>query len=330
VKKLFSPRYMPTLSTALVLIALYLVGCVAFPNFASASVLVNLLGDNAFLAVAAIGATFVILSGGIDLSVGAMVAFSSTLVAALVERQGVPPVGAMLIALVAGGGFGAVMGSVIHYFKLPAFLVTLAGMFFARGMAFVIEPQSLAIKHPFYTTTVTESLALPLGADLSLPFVALCAIVLFVIAYGVIHYTRFGRGIYAVGGDEESARLMGLPIARTRILIYTVSGFCSAASGVLYSMYTQSGDPATAVGFELDAIAAVVIGGTLLSGGVGYIFGTVMGVLILGIIQTLITFQGTLNTWWTRIAVGLLVLVFLLLQRAVSTFSRGAKAAGSH
>jgi ribose/xylose/arabinose/galactoside ABC-type transport system permease subunit len=328
-KKMFSPRYMPTLSTALVLAALYIGGSVAYPNFASASVLVNLLGDNAFLAVAAIGATFVILSGGIDLSVGAMVAFSSTLVAALVERSGVAPLLAMTITLVVGAGSGAVMGSLISYFRLPAFIVTLAGMFFARGMAFVIEPQSLAIKHPFYTTTVTESLALPLGADLSLPFVALCAIILFVIAYGVIHYTRFGRGIYAVGGDEESARLMGLPIARTRILVYTVSGFCSAA-GVLHSMYTQSGDPATAVGFELDAIAAVVIGGTLLSGGVGYIFGTAMGVLILGIIQTLITFQGTLNTWWTRIAVGMLVLLFLLLQRAVSTFSRGAKAVGSH
>jgi galactofuranose transport system permease protein len=328
-KKLLSPRYMPTLSTALVLAALYIGGSVAYPNFASPSVLVNLLGDNAFLAVAAIGATFVILSGGIDLSVGAMVAFSSTLVAALVERHGTAPVLAMLIALVVGCGFGAAMGSLIYYFRLPAFLVTLAGMFFARGMAFVIEPQSLAIKHPFYTQTVTESLALPLGADLSLPFVALCAIVLFAIAYGVIHYTRFGRGIYAVGGDEESARLMGLPIARTRILIYTVSGFCSAMAGVLYSMYTQSGDPATAVGFELDAIAAVVIGGTLLSGGVGYIFGTAMGVLILGIIQTLITFQGTLNTWWTRIAVGMLVLVFLLLQRAVSTFSRSVKTPAS-
>src|SRR6185503_643605 len=115
---------------------------------------------------------------------------------------------------------------------------------------------------------------------------------------------------------------MGLPIARTKISLYAVSGFCSALAGVVYTMYTQSGDPASCVGLELDAIAAVVIGGTLLSGGVGFMAGTAMGVLILGLIQTLITFQGNLNTWWTRIVVGLLVLIFILLQNLISAASR--------
>ena len=147
-----------------------------------------------------------------------------------------------------------------------------------------------------------------------------------VLAVFVAHYSKFGRLIYAVGGDEQSATLMGLPVGRGKILIYTVSGFCSALAGVVYTFYTQAGDPASCVGLELDAIAAVVIGGTLLSGGVGFMAGTLMGVLILGLIQTLITFKGDLNTWWTKIVVGGLVLAFILLQNFIALFSTRLRA----
>jgi galactofuranose transport system permease protein len=147
-------------------------------------------------------------------------------------------------------------------------------------------------------------------------------VIILVVALVVAHYTPFGRYIYALGGDEQSATLMGLPGGRTKIFTYTVSGFCSALSGVVYTFYTQSGDPASCVGLELDAIAAVAIGGTLLSCGVGFMAGTAMGVLILGLIQTLITFQGNLNTWWRRIVVGILVLVFILLQNVITSASR--------
>ena len=164
-------------------------------------------------------------------------------------------------------------------------------------------------------------MAIHLNAKVSVPFTASCYAVIFLVAIVIAHYTKFGRTIYALGGDEPSARLMGLPVARTKILIYTLSGFCSALAGVVYTFYTQSGNPASCVGLELDAIAAVVIGGTLLSGGVGYMAGTLMGVLILGLIQTLITFQGNLNTWWTKIVIGLLVLLFILLQNVISFVS---------
>jgi simple sugar transport system permease protein len=214
------------------------------------------------------------------------------------------------------------MGILIRAFQLPPFLVTLAGMFLARGLGFVVHPQSLGITHAFFLETVTEKLSIPLNERISLPFTATCYAAVFLIALVVAHYTRFGRFIYALGGDEQSATLMGLPVARTKILTYTLSGFCSALAGVIYSFYTQSGDPASCVGLELDAIASVVIGGTLLSGGVGFMAGTAMGVLILGLIQTLITFQGNLNTWWTRIVVGLLVLAFILLQNLISSASR--------
>jgi simple sugar transport system permease protein len=121
--------------------------------------------------------------------------------------------------------------------------------------------------------------------------------------------------VYAIGGSETSAALMGLPVAATLVRVYALSGFCAAMAGLIYSFYTLSGYSLHATGLELDAIAAVVIGGTLLSGGVGHVPGTLVGVLVLGLIQTLISFDGTLSSWWTRIVIGMLLLVFCLLQR---------------
>jgi len=317
----FSARFIPLMATALVLASLYILGCVSFDNFGSLRVLVNLFGDNAFLGIAAVGATFVILSGGIDLSVGSVVAFTSILIASLVGH-GLSPFAAITIALIAGAIFGAFMGVLICAFELPPFLVTLAGMFLARGLGFIVHPQSLGITHPFFLERVTEGLSITINDRVSIPFTATCYVAVFLVALVVAHYTRFGRTVYAIGGDEHSAGLMGLPVLRTKVLTYTLSGFCSALAGVVYTFYTQSGDPASCVGLELDAIAAVVIGGTLLTGGVGFMAGTAMGVLILGLIQTIITFKGDLNTWWTRIFVGFLVLVFILLQNAVSAISK--------
>ena len=321
-----SAKYIPLLATAFVLVGLYTLGCVSFDNFGSLRVLVNLVGDNAFLGVAAVGATFVILSGGIDLSVGAVVAFTSIFIASAVEK-GMNPQLAIVLALILGALFGTSMGLLIRIFQLPPFLVTLAGMFLARGLGFVIAPQSVGITHPFFLEKISEGLAIPLNDRVSIPFTATCYVVIFLFALFVAHYTKFGRFIYALGGDEQSATLMGLPVARTKVLIYTVSGFCSALAGVVYTFYTQSGDPASCVGLELDAIAAVVIGGTLLSGGVGFMAGTLMGVLILGLIQTLITFKGDLNTWWTKIVIGMLVLAFILLQNFIANASARLKTA---
>jgi galactofuranose transport system permease protein len=315
-------RHVPLFAALVILAAMFAFGALRHDHFASAGTVTGLFAEYAFLGIAAVGATFVILSGGIDLSVGAVVAFTSILIASLVERQGINPFAAMTLALVIGAGFGAGMGCLIQWFELPPFLVTLAGMFLARGVGFMVEPQSLGIKHVFFLETISERLSLPLNDRVSFPFTATCFVVVFLLALFVAHYTRFGRTIYALGGDEPSARLMGLPVGRTKVLTYAVSGFCSALAGIVYTFYTQSGDPASCVGLELDAIAAVVIGGTLLSGGVGFMAGTAMGVLILGLIQTLITFKGDLNSWWTRIAVGLLVFVFILLQNFISSASK--------
>lgn len=313
--KKLDPRYIPLLATAVVMVALYVAGCVAFPNFGSLRVLVNLFGDNAFIGVAAVGATFVIISGGIDLSVGSVIAFTGILIAQGLAH-GWPLSLTLAGALAFGLGFGAGMGALIQAFTLPPFLVTLGGMFFLRGLSFVVNDQSLAIKHSFYTHTV-RALALPLSGRVSLPLTAMCFITVVIAATVMAMWTRFGRNIYAVGSSETSAVLMGLPVGATKVGVYALAGFFSALGGCVATFYMQSGNPASFSGLELDAIAAVAIGGALLTGGVGFVPGTMMGVLILGLIQTLISFQGNLNTWWTRIAVGVLLLLFIGLQKVV-------------
>lgn len=304
---------LPLLVTVTLFVTMSAAGGVLYDGFLSPQVFLNLLIDNAFLCIVATGLTFVILTGGIDLSVGAVIAFTSVLSAALVQRHGWHPLAAIPLVLVLGTGFGALMGMLIRYYRLPPFVVTLAGMFLARGAATLISVDSINIEHPFYTTVA--ALRIPVGGGASLSFGALMALT--VVASGALlaRSTRFGRTVYAIGGNEQSAWLMGLPVGSTLVGVYALSGFCSALAGVTYTFYMLSGYSQHAMGLELDAIAAVVIGGTLLSGGTGRVLGSFVGVLVLGLIQTLIAFDGTLNSWWTRIAIGVLLLAFCLLQR---------------
>jgi simple sugar transport system permease protein len=223
---------------------------------------------------------------------------------------------AIPIALLIGVLFGGAMGFLIERYDLPPFLVTLGGMFFARGMAFVVNKESLGITHPFYNSV--KNFSAPLGGRGSLNETALFFIIIFILAAVLTHYTRFGRNVYAIGGSESSARLLGVPVAKTKIAVYALNGLCSALAGVVATFYMGSGNPAIGAGFELDVIASVVIGGTLLTGGVGTQLGTLAGVLIFGTIQTALVFDGRLNSWWQRIAVGSLLLGFILFQKILS------------
>jgi simple sugar transport system permease protein len=241
----------------------------------------------------------------------------SVCLALTIERWHVHAAVAIPMVLSLGVIFGAAMGALIQWFTLPPFLVTLGGMFFARGLAYLLSLESLPITK--YLDAISSRVRVSLGEAIDLPATAIILLAVFALAFVIAHFTRFGRNVYALGGNEQSAALMGLPIARTKIGVYALSGFCSALAGVVYCLYTQSGNPNAGLGLELDAIAAVVIGGTLLSGGVGYVAGTVVGVLIFGIIQTAIVFQGTLSSWWTKIVIGLLLLGFILLQKIIQT-----------
>ena len=319
-----SRRYVPLLATLFVFVAIFCLGGLQYKAFFSLRVFTNLFTDNAFLGLCAVGMTFVIISGGIDLSVGAMVAFSSTMIASLTQLAHFPPFPAIALVLVIGLLFGLAQGAVIHFYKAPAFIVTLAGMFLLRGLGFVVDLNAIPVEDPLLVKLST--LGIPLGDKASLSFSA-CVLILAVAATAVVlGFTKFGRNVYAIGGSELSVLLMGIPLARTKLAIYALSGFFSAAAGIVFTIYTLSGSAAAAMGLELDAIAAVVIGGTLLSGGFGFVAGSLIGALIQGVIQTLISFQGTLNVSWTKIFVGGLLLVFILLQRI---FSQGMKKGGT-
>lgn len=309
-------RHVPLLSALAILGAMFAFGAARYEHFASLRTITSLFAEYSFVGIAAVGATFVILAGGIDLSVGAVIAATSIFVATRVEA-GWHPLVAFAVALPCGALLGTIHGWLIRAFELPAFIVTLAGMYAVRALGFVIAPQNLAIDHPFLTWS-SRSAVVELGDGATLPLRALAFV--FVLAVGIVVATRtpFGRHVFAIGGSEKSARSMGLPVSRRVVQVYALAGLCSAAAGCVFTLYKSSGDPASAVGLELDVIAAVVIGGTLLSGGVGSVAGTLVGVLILGLIRTLIDFEGTLDAAWTSVAIGVLLLVFVGLQHRVT------------
>ncbi|MDR6670714.1 galactofuranose ABC transporter, permease protein YjfF [Rhizobium sp. 1399] len=308
-------KYLPLLATIVIFVLAYAVCTLQYPNMLSTRVIGNLLTDNAFLGIAAVGMTFVIISGGIDLSIGSVIAFTGVFLAVVLQNTSIHPLAAFAIVLIITTAFGAVMGMIIHFLQMPPFIVTLAGMFLARGMAYVLSIDSIPIDHEYYSTLTSLYYRLPGGGRLTL----IGGIMLVVFATGIFiaHRTRFGTNVYALGGGVQTAQLMGVPVARTTIQIYALSGFLAGLSGIVFSLYTSAGYSLAAVGVELDAIAAVVIGGTLLTGGAGFVAGTFIGLLIQGLIQTYITFDGTLSSWWTKILIGLLLFAFMVMQKAI-------------
>jgi simple sugar transport system permease protein len=315
----------PLFATAVIFAIAYALAVMQFPTMFSTRVLGNFLTDNAFLGIAAVGMTFVIISGGIDLSVGAVIGFTGVLVAVLVTWAGWHPVAAFALALAIAAAFGGVMGLAIHYLQVPAFIVTLAGMFLARGGASVITQDSVPIHHEFYDWISTLLIRLPGGGRLS--FIGLLMVTVFIVGALVAHRTKFGSYVYALGGNSTSASLMGVPVARTTVGVYMLSSVLAALAGIVFSLYTSAGYPLAAVGVELDAISAVVIGGTLLTGGYGFVLGTFIGVMLLGLVQTYIIFDGTLSSWWTKIVIGALLFLFIVLQRLIfAASSQGEKA----
>ena len=205
-----------------------------------------------------------------------VIALTTMISAALVEHLHWSALAAIPLVLLVGTAFGALMGWLIQRFRLQPFIVTLAGMFLARGLCYLISIDSISITDGSYTAIAQARLPL-WGDGASITVGALLALAMVGVGIWLAHATPFGRNVYAVGGSEASALLMGLPVARTVVLVYTFSAFCSALAGVVFTFYMLSGYALHAVGMELDAIAAVVIGGTLLSGGVGYVAGTLFG-----------------------------------------------------
>ncbi len=320
-------RYSQIGATVVLLGILLGVGAKLYPNFLSGQAIMDLFSKNSFLIALAVGMTFVILSGGIDLSVGAVMALGSVVAATLLQ-QGWPAYLVIPVVLIVGMSMGLLVGLMIHRFNIQPFIASLAAMFLARGLCLVVTDRSIAIEDPFFKTmnlahiNLWESTTVNLRGKVRISQVyttpaVLIALAVLVIAFIVLHYTRFGRTVYALGGGESSANLMGLAAGRTKVGVYVISGLCAGLAGLLFSFYTASADPVAGIGYELNAIAAVVIGGTLLVGGSGYVLGSLLGVLTLATIYAYKEFDGDLNTGWTRIMIGVLVLFFIVLQRVL-------------
>jgi len=303
----------PLLTTITIFILVYFAGGRLYPAMQKPQVFFNLFINGASLLIVSIGMTFVILTKGIDLSVAGMIALTSAASAALLVN-GANPVVVMILMLLMGIVFGLAMGSLIHYLKVEPFIVTLMGLFFARGMAYIITLASLTIKDPFYRDLALTKINIPFFEKAYLYIPSLIGPLLLLVAIYLANFTRFGRTVYAIGNNEQSALLMGLPVARTKIAVYAFGGFCSALAGIVFSISLLSGYGGYAPGMELDAISSVVIGGTMLTGGVGNVIGTLFGVLINGTIVSILQFNGTLSSWWTRIGVGALTLIFIGIQ----------------
>lgn len=322
--------------TIVLFFAMYIVGIIMFGGrgFAKVQNFLNLFISNAGLIVVATGMTIVMITGGIDISVGSVVALICMMLAWMMEKAGIGAVPAIIIVLVTGCVFGLVQGFLVAYLKIQPFIVTLAGMFFARGMTSIISQEMISINNETFKSIATFKMYLPFGGYLNkkgimiYPYIyptVIIAIAVLLLVFAVLKYTKFGRSIYAIGGNEQSALLLGLNVRKIKLQAYILDGFLAGLGGLLFCMNTCSGFVEQAKGFEMDAIASSVIGGTLLTGGVGNVIGSLFGVLIKGTIESFITFQGTLSSWWVRITIAALLCFFIVLQSLITALKRKNK-----
>ncbi|MGI6084649.1 MAG: ABC transporter permease subunit, partial [Acetivibrionales bacterium] len=317
--KLFSKLNLSNITVVaavVIFVIFYVAGSLLYKGFFSAQVFVNLLIDNAHLFIVSYGATLVLLTGGIDLSIGAVFAFGSMVSAFLLQKGMQIPV-VFGIVLLTSVVFGALNGYLITYRSFPPFIATLASQYLARGACYILSPDTIAVSDKALIKISLTKIRLFGQKGPFITYGVIVAFVLFVVFHILTKHTKFGRSVYALGGNEQSASLMGLPTKRIKFSVYTICGLTSGISSVVFTIYMLSAFPLFGETLHLDAVSSAVIGGTLTTGGVGVMSGTVFGVLTTGVIQTLITFQGTLSSWWTRIITALLLLVFIMLQRYV-------------
>jgi ribose/xylose/arabinose/galactoside ABC-type transport system permease subunit len=324
VSRLKNPKFIMVYATIAVFILIYAIGAFLYGSkgFTTLRTFLNLFIDNAYIGISAVGMTMVIITGGIDLSVGAIASLTGMFIAYGSTNLGIDPFVCIAFSILVGIGLGTAMGAMIQYLKVPAFISTLTGMFFARGVCALISRESIAINHAAFNELARWRIKIPDIKPLAyINFNVLLFVLMIAIGAYLLQATRFGRNVYAVGGNEQSASLMGLPVNRTKVMVYGFNGLCSVLAGVAYALYVKSGWNLSLQGVELDVISSAVIGGTLLTGGVGYMFGTLFGVLLKSVIPALITFNGALLSWWAKIATGALLLLFIGIQRIVVSAS---------
>ena len=337
ISRIMNPKYIMVYATIAIFLIIYAFGAIVYGDvgFTTLRTFVNFFTDNAYYGISAVGMTMVLITGGIDLSVASVASLTGMLVAFGYTRLGISPVIMMLFSVVIGVGLGTLMGAAIHYLNVPPFITTLTGNFLARGVCSLISRESITIEHPLIDKLAGFKITLMKFSEgewvkikpvTHINLNVLIFVVMIIIGTIILQHTRCGRNVYAVGGNEQSAKLMGLPVGKTKVAVYAINGFCSALAGIAYLLVVKSGWNMALQGGELEVISCAVIGGTLLTGGVGYMIGTMFGVLLKSVIPALITFNGHLNSWWGKIATGALLLLFIVIQRAVVTYTDKQKA----
>ena len=324
-KKKINSNTLLLLITIGLFVLMYVIGCIIYANkgFTHLQTFLNILINNSGLLCVTCGMTCVMLTAGIDISVGSLIAMDCMILAAGMERWGWSPLALVLLVLAIGVVFGLVQGLCIGYLEIQPFIVSMAGMFFARGMTAMICTDQVSVSNEAFRNVANIKIQLPFGSYVNskgveqIPYVrvhVVIALVVLVVIFLMLRYTKFGRSLYAVGGSEQSATMMGLDVKKTKLKAYMLSSFLCSIGGICYCMNTMAGSVQQATGLEMDAIASAVIGGTLLTGGVGNVIGSFFGVLINGTISTLVKTNGKLLSSWSSIAVAALLCFFIVLQ----------------
>lgn len=324
-KKIDSSNYLLMITICLFFV-LYIVGLIVYQDkgFGKPQTFFNMLIDNAALLVAASGMTLVMITGGIDISVGSMACFVCMFLSYTMEIMNFPAGLSIFLVLSFGIIFGMFQGWCVSYMKLQPFIVSLAGLFFCRGLAAIITTQQVSItKNKFFLEVANKDIVIPFlktvnKRGVEIPTIihpsVIIAIITVIAVWYLLKYTKFGRSIFAIGGNEQSALLMGINVKRTKFIAYIIEGFLASLAGLLWCLNSPGASLEVAKGFEMDAIASSVIGGTMLTGGVGTVIGTVFGVLIKATIETVIRFQGNLSSWWGKIILSAILCIFIILQ----------------
>ena len=333
-KKLTGNGFLLLITIAL-FVVMYVAGMIVFADkgFAKPQMFLNLFVSNAGLLVIACGLTIVMITGGIDISVGSVTALVCMVLADLMENKGVNTYLAVLVALLIGVAFGIVQGFLVAYLDIQPFIVTLAGMFFGRGLTAIISTDMISIKNELFLKWANYRFYMPFGSTSKkgkfipayIPPTVVIALIVVIIIAVLLKYRKFGRKLYAIGGSRQSALMMGLNVKKTMFQAYILDGFLAGLGGFLFCLNSCAGFVEQAKGLEMDAISSAVIGGTLLSGGVGTPIGTLFGVLIKGTISSLITTQGTLSSWWVRIILSVLLCFFIVIQSVIASMKKKSK-----
>lgn len=295
-------------------------------GFLKAQTLFNILNENAALIILSCGMSIVMITGGIDISVGTMTALVCMSCAVHLDYQGGSVVTAALLALGIGLAFGVVQGFLVAYLEIQPFIVTLAGMFFAKGMTTIVNGTQFNVEN--------EAFQAFKGIRVYVPFVGsvnklgkyipayvepgvIIALVVVILLFVLLRWGKLGRSFYAVGGNNQSANMLGINVKRTKFLAHLLCGLLAGIGGFVYFLHVGSGSPSHASGAEMNAIASSIIGGTMLTGGVGNIVGTFFGVMSLGTIKNIVSSMGLDDAWWTNITVAAMICLFLVIQSVV-------------